>query len=68
MLTRVNNWDAFSNHSASQDDSLSNSVESIHDNIHDKVGGGGNMSFVPVAGIVVLTFSPHPVRSFRVRF
>jgi len=68
MLTRVKSWDAFSNHTSNGfHKSLSNSLEAIHDNIHGKVGGDGQMSHVTVAGIVVLAFSFHPEHSSGVR-
>lgn len=53
MLLRVHNWDVFSNHFESADGDVfgpGNSLEGIHDSIHDLVGGGGHMSSVPHAG------------------
>jgi len=68
MLTRVNTWPAFSNHTASEGSDLVNSLEVIHDNIHGQVGGDGHMGDPAVAGIVLLAFSFQPGRSFRIRF
>jgi len=48
MLTRVHDWAAFSNHTAGDGGSTSNSVEAIHDGIHVDVGG--QMSNPAVAG------------------
>jgi len=69
MLTRVNTWPAFSNHSPSEGSALANSLEVIHDNIHSQVGGEGHMGDPAVAGIVLLAFSflPGPERSFTIR-
>jgi tyrosinase len=49
LLSRVRDWDGFSNHSSSEN-SLTNSLESIHDNIHSQVGGNGHMGDPAVAG------------------
>ena len=48
MLTRVKTWPAFSNHTKGDDGSASNSLESIHDAIHDAIGG--HMSDPSVSG------------------
>ena len=68
MLTRVNTWPAFSNHTVGDDGSGSNSLEAIHDGIHYNVGGLGHMGNTAVAGIVVLAFSLQPEDSLRIRF
>lgn len=47
-LFSIDSWPAFSNHSPSPGGS-SNSLESIHDNIHGLTGGRGHMGAVPVA-------------------
>ncbi|KAH9988364.1 common central domain of tyrosinase-domain-containing protein [Russula vinacea] len=39
LLTRVNTWPAFSNHTPGDGGSSSNSLEAIHDEIHGIVGG-----------------------------
>ena len=39
LLTRVHTWPAFSNHTAGDGGSASNSLEAIHDEIHGYVGG-----------------------------
>ena len=48
LLSRVRTWPAFSNHSPGDGGSSSNSLESIHDEIHGMIGG--HMGVVPVAG------------------
>ena len=50
MLTRVNTWPAFSNHTVGDGGSASNSLEGIHDGIHVDVGGAGQMADPSVAG------------------
>jgi tyrosinase len=50
MLTRVHDWAAFSNHTAGDGGSTSNSLEAIHDGIHVDVGGAGQMANPAVAG------------------
>lgn len=50
MLSRVHVWPAFSNHTAGDGGSTSNSIEAIHDGIHVDVGGSGQMSNPAVAG------------------
>ena len=49
MLTRLHNWDAFSNTRVTPG-SAANSLEGIHNGIHGNVGGGGHMSSPAVAG------------------
>jgi tyrosinase len=39
LLSRVHTWPAFSNHTAGDGGSASNSLEAIHDEIHGYVGG-----------------------------
>ena len=39
LLTRVKTWPAFSNHTAGDGGSASNSLEAIHDEIHGTIGG-----------------------------
>ena len=57
MLTRIHDWNAFSNHTVGDGGSTSNSLEAIHDGIHGDVGGGGQMSDPGVAGdLQVLCF------------
>ena len=51
LLARVHTWPAFSNHTPGDGGSTSNSLEAIHDGIHDAVGGGGQMSDPAVAGM-----------------
>ncbi|KAI0667737.1 tyrosinase [Trametes maxima] len=43
LLTRTHTWDAFSCHSPGNAPCISNSLEAIHDAVHDCVGGGGHM-------------------------
>lgn len=54
MLTRLNTWNYFSNHTTKQNPPVANSLETIHDNMHLLIGGNeqveGHMSEVPVAG------------------
>ena len=56
MLTRVQTWPAFSNHTVGDGGSTSNSLEGIHDGIHVDVGGNGQMSDPSVAGEYVQPF------------
>ncbi|EIM81353.1 Di-copper centre-containing protein [Stereum hirsutum FP-91666 SS1] len=50
-LTYVDKWESFSHHSNSGDDSTTgNSLEAIHDRIHNLVGGAGHMGDTAVAG------------------
>ena len=56
MLTRVQTWPAFSNHTVGDGGSSSNSLEAIHDGIHVYVGGNGHMSDPSVAGENEFTF------------
>jgi tyrosinase len=39
LLSRVNDWPAFSNHTPGDGGSASNSLEGIHDRVHGTVGG-----------------------------
>lgn len=39
LLTRVQTWPAFSNHTPGDGGSSSNSLEAIHDEIHGTIGG-----------------------------
>jgi tyrosinase len=39
VLTRVKTWPAFSNHTAGDGGSASNSLEAVHDEIHGIIGG-----------------------------
>jgi len=68
MLTRLNTWPAFSNNNSDERGDLVNSLEAIHNIIHNLVGGEGHMTDVGVTGIVLLAFSFQPERSSRIRF
>ncbi|KAK0480190.1 photo-regulated tyrosinase [Armillaria novae-zelandiae] len=59
LLTRVHTWPAFSNHTPGDGDSSSNSLEAIHDDIHDDIGAGGHMSNVAMAGFDPIFFLHH---------
>ncbi|KAF8148054.1 tyrosinase [Crassisporium funariophilum] len=59
MLTRVRTWTAFSNHTAGDGGSTSNSLEAIHDGIHVSVGGRGQMSDPAVAAFDPIFFLHH---------
>ncbi|KAH9889909.1 tyrosinase [Cubamyces lactineus] len=59
LLARVHTWPAFSNHTPGDGGSTSNSLEAIHDGIHDAVGGGGQMSDPAVAGFDPIFFMHH---------
>jgi tyrosinase len=48
LCARVRTWPAFSNHSAGDGGSSSNSLEAIHDEIHGTIGG--HMGYPEVAG------------------
>ena len=48
LFVRVHTWPAFSNHSAGDGGSSSNSLEAIHDRVHGTVGG--HMGYPEVAG------------------
>jgi tyrosinase len=48
LLTRVNDWPGFSNHTPGDGGSSSNSLEAIHDEIHAVIGG--DMGDPSVAG------------------
>lgn len=53
MLTRVNTWPAFSNSTAGDGGSNSNSLEAIHNSIHNLVGGIGHMGDTGTAGMTI---------------
>lgn len=59
LLTRVHTWPAFSNHTPGDGGSSSNSLEAIHDGIHDDIGAGGHMSDPAVAGFDPIFFLHH---------
>ncbi|KAI0322394.1 tyrosinase [Amylostereum chailletii] len=59
LLTRVHTWPAFSNHTPGDGGSTSNSLEAIHDGIHDDVGAGGQMGDTSVAGFDPIFFLHH---------
>ncbi|EPS96866.1 hypothetical protein FOMPIDRAFT_1018575 [Fomitopsis schrenkii] len=63
MLTRLNTWNYFSNHTTKQNPPVANSLETIHDNMHLLIGGNeqveGHMSEVPVAGFDAAFFLHH---------
>ncbi|TFY82262.1 hypothetical protein EWM64_g1750 [Hericium alpestre] len=59
LLTRVHTWPAFSNHTPDDGGSSSNSLEAIHDGIHNDVGGGGQMADPSVAGFDPIFFLHH---------
>ncbi|KAG7085489.1 hypothetical protein E1B28_003052 [Marasmius oreades] len=59
MLTRVDTWPAFSNHTVGDGGSSSNSLEAIHDGIHVDVGGRGHMSDPSVAAFDPIFFMHH---------
>ncbi|KAI0064090.1 tyrosinase [Artomyces pyxidatus] len=57
LLTRVNTWPAFSNHTPGDGGSSSNSLEAIHDEIHGTIGG--QMGDPSVAGFDPIFFLHH---------
>lgn len=57
MLTRIRDWNHFSNHDPTF--GSANSLESIHDNIHVLVGGNGDMSDPAVAAFDPIFFLHH---------
>ncbi|KAI0270057.1 tyrosinase [Gloeopeniophorella convolvens] len=59
LLTRVRTWPAFSNHTPGDGGSSSNSLEAIHDKIHDFVGGRGHMGDPAVAGFDPIFYLHH---------
>ncbi|KZT70397.1 Di-copper centre-containing protein [Daedalea quercina L-15889] len=62
MLTRLVTWDYFSNHTTKQNPPIANSLETIHDQVHNLIGGvdyQGHMSDVPVAGFDAAFFLHH---------
>ena len=58
MLTRLVSWEYFSNHTAKQSPPVANSLEAIHDDVHNLVGGlepfPGHMSDTSLAGECIL--------------
>ncbi|OJT09435.1 Tyrosinase [Trametes pubescens] len=50
LLTRTHTWPSFSCNAPGDEDSTSNSLEAIHDAIHDCVGGPGHMGDPAYAG------------------
>jgi len=58
LLNMVHDWPTFSNHRDSQG-SQTNSLESIHDNIHVQVGGQGHMSSPNVAAFDPIFYLHH---------
>ncbi|PBL03308.1 tyrosinase [Armillaria gallica] len=59
LLTLVHTWPAFSNHTVGDDCSNSNSLEEIHDGIHDNIGADGHMGDPAVAGFDPIFFLHH---------
>lgn len=59
MLTRVNTWPAFSNSTAGDGGSTSNSLEAIHNSIHNLVGGIGHMGDTGTAGFDPIFYLHH---------
>ncbi|KAH9940686.1 photo-regulated tyrosinase [Amylocystis lapponica] len=68
LMTRVNTWEAFSNHTPGDGGSATASLEGIHDGIHNDVGGfsssgntsyRGHMSDPAVAGFDPIFFLHH---------
>jgi len=57
VLTRVTTWPAFSNHTAGDGGSASNSLEAVHDEIHGYIGG--QMGDPSVAGFDPIFFLHH---------
>ncbi|KAF8263973.1 tyrosinase [Lactarius quietus] len=57
LLSRVHTWPAFSNHTAGDGGSASNSLEAIHDEIHGYIGG--QMGDPSVAGFDPIFFLHH---------
>jgi hypothetical protein len=50
MLMNLNDWTAFSNHTAQPDTTeVATSIEGIHDMIHGIVGGNGHMGNTAIA-------------------
>lgn len=58
LLTNVGDWDGFSNHTSSEN-SITNSLERIHDNLHNQIGGNGHMADPAVAGFDPIFFLHH---------
>nr|BBU25293.1 tyrosinase [Grifola frondosa] len=54
ILAYMHNWERFSNHTSSGD-----SLESVHDIVHDKIGGAGHMGNVGTAGMDPIFFLHH---------
>ncbi|KAJ7775767.1 tyrosinase [Mycena maculata] len=59
LLTRVHTWPAFSNHTPGDGGSTSNSLEAIHDGVHNDVGGNGQMADPSVAAFDPIFFLHH---------
>jgi tyrosinase len=59
LLSRVQTWPAFSNHTVGDGGSASNSLEGIHDGIHVDVGGQGQMADPSVAALDPIFFLHH---------
>lgn len=55
-LFSITDWGEFSNHTVNGGDGSANSLESIHDGIHNDTGGTGHMGTIPVAGALRVTF------------
>ncbi|CCL99469.1 uncharacterized protein FIBRA_01487 [Fibroporia radiculosa] len=62
-LTRLTTWEKFSNHTAKNDPTIANSLETIHDQMHVIIGGispyPGHMADPTVAGFDVAFFAHH---------
>ncbi|KAK0480189.1 tyrosinase [Armillaria novae-zelandiae] len=59
LLTRVHTWPAFSNNALDDAGSNSNSLEAIHNGIHNNVGGIGHMGDPAVASFDPIFFLHH---------
>ncbi|KAJ7480969.1 common central domain of tyrosinase-domain-containing protein, partial [Mycena latifolia] len=59
LLTRVHTWPAFSNTSPGDDGTTTNSLEAIHNDVHNYVGGNGHMSDPAVAAFDPIFFLHH---------
>lgn len=61
-LTRNPRWETFSNHSATDEPVGVNSLETIHDQVHEGIGGSeteGHMAIIPVAAFDASFFLHH---------
>ena len=67
MLTKVDTWQAFSNHTVGDGGSTSNSLEAIHNGIHVIVRRGGHMSNSAVSGEYTHTQYPSSFLIFIIR-